>query len=43
MPTHWSDRTGVWHTIMGRSLLRENEVTLGQVFQDAGSTGRKAA
>ncbi len=32
----WTNRTGVWHTIMGRSLLRENEVTLGQVFQDAG-------
>lgn len=33
---HWTDRTGVWHTIMGRSLLRENETTLGQVFQDGG-------
>ena len=33
---HWTDRTGVWHTIMGRSLLRENEVTIGQVFRDAG-------
>lgn len=32
----WTNRTGVWHTIMGRSLLRENEVTLGQVFRDAG-------
>ncbi len=33
---HWTNRTGVWHTIMGRSLLRENEVTIGQVFKDAG-------
>ncbi len=33
---HWTDRTGVWHTIMGRSLLRENEITIGRVFQDAG-------
>ncbi|RMG37825.1 MAG: N-acetylgalactosamine-4-sulfatase [Planctomycetota bacterium] len=33
---HWTNRTGVWHTIMGRSLLRENEVTVGQLFHDAG-------
>src|SRR6056297_3491191 len=33
---HWTNRTGVWHTIMGRSMLRENEVTMGQLFQDAG-------
>jgi arylsulfatase B len=33
---HWTNRTGVWHTIMGRSMLRENEVTMGQVFADAG-------
>lgn len=33
---HWTNRTGVWHTIMGRSMLRENEVTMGDVFQDAG-------
>jgi arylsulfatase B len=32
----WTNRTGVWHTIMGRSLLRENEVTMGEVFRDAG-------
>ena len=30
---HWTNRTGVWHTIMGRSMIRENEVTLGQHFQ----------
>ncbi|TWU51170.1 arylsulfatase [Rubripirellula reticaptiva] len=33
---HWTNRTGVWHTIMGRSMLRENEVTMGDVFQAAG-------
>ena len=33
---HWTNRTGVWHTIMGRSMIRENEVTMGQIFQDAG-------
>jgi len=33
---HWTNRTGVWHTIMGRSMLRENEMTMGQVFKDAG-------
>ena len=33
---HWTNRTGVWHTIMGRSMLRDNEVTMGQVFKDGG-------
>ena len=33
---HWTNRTGVWHTIMGRSMIRENEVTMGQIFKDAG-------
>tara|TARA_R110000850_G_scaffold248959_2_gene373863 strand:- start:2578 stop:4386 length:1809 start_codon:yes stop_codon:yes gene_type:complete len=33
---HWTDRTGVWHTIMGRSMIRENEVTIGQIFKDNG-------
>lgn len=32
----WSNRTGVWHTIMGRSLLRADEVTLADYFQRAG-------
>jgi arylsulfatase B len=36
MTGHWTNRTGVWHTIMGRSMLRENEITIGQVFKDAG-------
>jgi arylsulfatase B len=30
---HWPNRTGVWHTIMGRSMLRTNEVTLGQLLK----------
>ena len=33
---HWANRTGVWHTIMGRSMLRENEPTIGKIFQAAG-------
>jgi len=33
---HWTNRTGVWHTIMGRSMIRENEPTIGQVFSDSG-------
>ena len=33
---HWTNRTGVWHTIMGRSMLRTNEVTLGQLLKDNG-------
>lgn len=33
---HWTNRTGAWHTIMGRSLLREDEVTLAEYFRRAG-------
>jgi arylsulfatase B len=33
---HYTNRTGVWHTIMGRSMLREEEMTLGQAFSDSG-------
>jgi len=33
---HWTNRTGVWHTIMGRSMLRDNEVTIGQIMADGG-------
>lgn len=36
---HWTNRTGVWHTIQGRSMLRENEVTLGQHFAKDYATG----
>ena len=30
---HWTNRTGVWHTIMGRSMLRHNEVTIGRIHR----------
>ncbi len=33
---HWTNRTGVWHTIMGRSMLRENEVTVAQMLSNGG-------
>ena len=36
MTGHFSNRTGVWHTINGRSILRKDEVTMAQVFQKAG-------
>lgn len=40
MTGRYNDRTGVWHTVTGRTLLRENEVTMAQVFKDNGySTG----
>lgn len=32
MTGRYSPRTGVWHTIMGRSLLRRDEVTMAEVF-----------
>ena len=32
----YCNRTGVWHTIMGRSLLRKDEVTMADVFSAAG-------
>ncbi len=33
---HWTNRTGVWHTIMGRSMIRANEVTIGKILGDGG-------
>ncbi len=33
---HWTNRTGVWHTVNGRSMLRENELTLGTLLHDHG-------
>ena len=36
MTGRYANRVGVWHTIGGVSILRENEVTLAQVFQDNG-------
>jgi arylsulfatase A-like enzyme len=35
MTGRYSSRTGVWHTIMGRSLLRRDEVTLADHFAKA--------
>jgi len=32
----YNGRTGVWHTITGRSVLRENETTMAQIFSDNG-------
>ena len=32
----YSTRTGVWHTIMGRSLMHTDEVTLAEVFSKGG-------
>lgn len=32
----WTNRTGVWHTVNGRSMLREDEVTVAQMLKDAG-------
>lgn len=37
---HHSNRTGVWHTVNGRSLILERETTMAQVFKENGySTG----
>ena len=40
MTGRYNNRVGVWHTVTGRTLLRENEVTMAQLFSDNGySTG----
>ncbi|HPZ82539.1 MAG TPA: arylsulfatase [Thermogutta sp.] len=36
MTGRYSCRTGVWHTIMGRSILRRDETTMADVFRRAG-------
>ncbi|QYM78616.1 arylsulfatase [Horticoccus luteus] len=36
MTGRYSTRTGVWHTIMGRSLMYRDEVTMADVFKSAG-------
>jgi len=36
MTGRYNNRTGVWHTVTGRSLLRENEVTMAEIFKDNG-------
>ncbi len=32
----YSSRTGVWHTIMGRSIVHRDETTIAEVLADAG-------
>jgi arylsulfatase A-like enzyme len=29
----WNNRTGVWHTVMGRSMLREDEITIADLLK----------
>ncbi len=36
MSGRYSTRTGVWHTIMGRSLMSPGELTLAELFQAGG-------
>ena len=36
MTGRYCNCTGVWHTIMGRSLLRQNEVTIADIFRTNG-------
>ncbi len=36
MTGRYSARTGVWHTIMGRSLIRRDETTLAHAFRNSG-------
>lgn len=36
MTGRYCNRTGVWHTVMGRSLLRRDEVTMADVFAAGG-------
>ncbi len=36
MTGRYSSRTGVWHTIMGRSLMAPDETTIAEVFAAAG-------
>ncbi|MFT5412886.1 MAG: arylsulfatase A-like enzyme, partial [Verrucomicrobiales bacterium] len=38
MTGRYANATGVWHTIMGRSILRRDEATIGRIFADAGYT-----
>jgi arylsulfatase A-like enzyme len=32
----YNNRTGVWHTVTGRSRIREDEITMAQIFSDSG-------
>ena len=31
---HWTNRTGVWHTVNGRSMLRGNEITIASLLKE---------
>lgn len=36
MSGQWTNRAGPWHTIMGRSMLFQDKITLGDVFSENG-------
>jgi len=36
MTGHYTNRTGAWHTVMGRSFLREDEKTVADIFKESG-------
>jgi len=36
MTGRYSLRTGIWHTVMGRSIVRRDEVTMADVFKASG-------
>ena len=36
MTGRYATRVGVWHTVLGRSILRKNEVVMPQLFAEAG-------
>ncbi|BCX46743.1 N-acetylgalactosamine-6-sulfatase [Haloferula helveola] len=36
MTGHWTNRTGVWHTIAGRSMLRVDQVTVADMLRKSG-------
>ncbi|MBK1875922.1 arylsulfatase [Pelagicoccus mobilis] len=36
MTGRYSDRTGVWHTVLGRHQMRLRETTMAEVFKDSG-------
>lgn len=36
MTGHYNNTTGVWHTILGRSILDQEEVTIADIFAQAG-------
>jgi arylsulfatase A-like enzyme len=36
MTGRYSGRVGVWHTVMGRNLVREDETTIAELFRDNG-------